>query len=336
MSVWKYIRRRAIEYFIAWYVAISLDFILPRLLPIDPVKIMVSRIMSAGTGYMTPQALQELVNRIEAMFGLNQPLYMQYLLFIWNALHLNLGISVWLFGTPVSYIILRALPYDIILLVPAILLSWYVGNKLGAYLGFDKRGALTDKVALPTFYALNNAPFFWFALLLVMLFSAYLHIFPPTGTPYSKAPSLTWSYISDLLWHMALPFLTLFVVSLGGWAIGMRQNMLGEVRSNYMAYGEALGLTRSTLRRYAYKNAILPQITGLAITLGYIVAGNSVLEFTFQYPGVGLILGNAIGNYDYFLIQGVFFFVVTMIIIANFLIEIIYAFIDPRIRAVVS
>ncbi len=336
MSIWKYIRRRAIEYFIAWYIAVSLDFILPRLLPIDPVKVMISRIVSAGGGYLTPDALQALVNRIEEMFGYNKPLYMQYLLFIWNALHLNLGVSVWLFGTPVSDIILRALPYDIILLVPAILLSWYAGNKLGAYLGFDKRGTLTDKAALPAFYALNNAPFFWFALILVMLFSAYIHLFPPTGTPYSKVPSLTWSYISDLLWHMALPFLALFVVSLGGWAIGMRQNMLSEVRSNYMAYGEALGLMRSALRRYAYKNAILPQITGLAITMGYIVAGNAVLEFTFQYPGVGLILGNAIGNYDYFLIQGIFFFVVTMIIIANFLIEIIYAFIDPRIRAVVS
>lgn len=336
MSVWKYIRRRAIEYFIAWYIAVSLDFILPRLLPIDPVRVMITRITSAGGAYMTPEALQTLVNRIEEMFGYNQPLYMQYLLFIWNALHLNLGISVYLFGTPVSYIILRALPYDIILLVPAILLSWYVGNKLGAYLGFDKRGTLTDKVALPAFYTLSNAPFFWFALLLVMIFSAYLRIFPPTGTPYSKIPSLTWSYISDLLLHMTLPLLALFVVSLGSWAIGMRQNMLGEVRSNYMAYGEALGLTRGILRRYAYKNAILPQITGLAITLGYIVAGNSVLEFTFQYPGVGLLLGNAIYNYDYFLIQGIFFFVVTMVIVANFLIEIIYAFIDPRIRAAVS
>lgn len=336
MSIWRFIGRKAIEYIATWYFAVSLDFILPRLLPIDPVKVMVSRILSAGTGYMTPQALQNLVDQIEGMFGLNEPLHMQYLKFIWNALHLNLGISVWLFGTPVAEIILRALPYDVILLVPAILLSWYIGNKFGAYLGFDKRRTATDKAMLPALYALNNVPFFWFALLLILIFASMIPIFPPTGTPYSKIPSLTWSYVGDLLWHMALPFIALFVVSLGGWAIGMRQNMLNEVRSNYVLYGEALGLSRGILRRYTYRNAVLPQITGLAISLGSIVAGNAVLEFTFQYPGVGLILGNAIGNYDYFLIQGVFFFVVTMLLIMNFIIDVAYAFIDPRIRAAVS
>ncbi|MEZ0248642.1 MAG: ABC transporter permease [Thermoproteus sp.] len=342
MSIWKYIGRRALEYLITWYVAVSLAFILPHLLPIDPVKLMIQRLISTASSsggggiVVTSQAMQELAHRLEVMFGVDKPLYMQYLLFIWNALHLNFGVSIWLLGTPVSQIILRVLPYDIILLVPAVILSWYVGNKLGAYLGFDKRGTKTDKASLPALYALNNAPYFWFALLLMMIFASYLHIFPPTGTPYSQLPSLTWSYVSDLLWHMALPFLSLFAVSLGGWAIGMRQNMLNEVRSNYAVYGEALGLTKGVLRRYTYHNAILPQITGLAINLGYIVAGNAVLEFTFQYPGIGMILGNAIYNYDYFLMQGIFFFVVTMVLIANFIIEVVYTVIDPRIRASVS
>jgi peptide/nickel transport system permease protein len=337
MSIWRYIRRKGIEYVITWYVALTLAFILPRLLPIDPIKIMVQRILSTGSGYIPPSALQALAQQIEAMFGVNKPLWEQYLLFVWNALHLNFGISVWLFGTPVSEIILRALPYDIVLLVPAVLLSWYVGNAIGAWLGFNKRNTATDKAILPIFYALNNAPYFWFALILMWLFASILPIFPATGSSYSMPHfSWTWAYISDFLRHLALPFLSLFIVSLGGWAIGMRQNMLNEVRSNYMTYGESLGIHRGILRRYAYRNAILPQITGLALSLGGVVGGNATLEFTFQYPGIGLVMGNALGNYDYFLMSGVFFFIITVLLIMNFIVDMAYAFIDPRIRAGVT
>ena len=263
-------------------------------------------------------------------FGLDVPIWQQYLNF-WNALfHGDLGISVYLFPQPVIKIIMRAVPYDIFLLLPAILLSWIAGNKFGA---FAARTKWLDNTVLPLGYILTATPYMWLGILLAWVFGLVLGIFPISGAySLAMAPHFSWIFIWSALRHWFLPFASLFLVMFGGWAIGMRNMIIYELEADYSHYLEALGAPRKLVRKYAFRNAILPQITGLALQLGVIVAGALVTEIVFSYPGIGYLILAAIQNQDYFLIQGCFLFIIVGVLLANFAIDIIYVIVDPRTR----
>jgi peptide/nickel transport system permease protein len=265
-------------------------------------------------------------------FGLDLPIWQQYLSF-WNALfHGDLGTSVYLFPKPVTEVIMEAVPYDIALLLPAILLSWFAGNKFGAFAARSKR---LDNTVLPVGYILTATPYMWLGILLAWVFGIVLHILPISGA-YSyaiKSVNLSsWTFISSFLQHWILPFASLFMVMFGGWAIGMRNMIIYELEADYSHYLEALGAPKSLIRNYAYRNAILPQLTGLALQLGVIVAGALSTEIVFSYPGIGFLILQAILNQDYFLLQGCFLFVIVGVLLANFIIDIAYVFVDPRTR----
>jgi len=264
-------------------------------------------------------------------FGLDLPMWRQYLNF-WNALfHGDLGTSVWLFPTPVLQVIARAVPYDIALLVPAILLSWWTGYKFGAFAARNKR---LDNTVLPIGYILTATPYMWLGILLAWALGIVLGWFPISGAySYALTPRFSWTFIKDALHHWFLPFASLFMVMFGGWAIGMRNMIIYELEAEYSHYLEALGAPRKLIRKYAYRNAILPQVTGLALQLGVIVAGALATEIVFSYPGIGYLILKAIENQDYFLLQGCFLFIIIGVLLANFIIDIVYVLVDPRTRA---
>ncbi len=322
----KYFGRKILIYLLTFFLAVTIDWMIPRFMPGDPVRNMLTRV-SVNTN---ASAIQMMYDYYSHLFGLDLPLWQQYLNF-WNSLlRGDLGISTYLFPTPVTKVLLRAVPYDVFLLVPSVLLSWYAGNKFGA---FAARSKWLDNTMSPLSYILTATPYMWLGILLAWFFGIVLGIFPIAGAySFSMRPNLSWTFIGSVLHHWFLPFISIFLVEFGGQAIGMRNMIIYELEADYSHYLGALGAPRNLIRNYAFRNAILPQITGLALKLGVIVAGALVTEVVFSYPGIGYLLLAAIQNQDYFLIQGCFLFIIIGVLLANFIIDIIYILIDPRTR----
>jgi len=322
----QYLVKKLIIYSVTFFLAVTLDWAIPRFMPGNPVQMLAARMAMRSSNTQT-EGLLEYYTR---SFGLNLPLWRQYINF-WKALlHGNLGISISLFPEPVVEVIKKAVPYDILLLLPTILLSWFAGNKFGAFAARSKR---LDNTLLPAAYVLSATPYMWLAMLLAWVLGVDLGIFPIAGGyGFGWQPHLSWGFIGDLLWHWFLPFTSMFLVQFGSSAIGMRNMIIYELESDYSHYLEALGAPRKLVRRYAFRNALLPQITGLALSLGSIVTGAVATEIVFAYPGTGHIILQAIQNQDYPLIQGCFLFIIIGILLASFAIDILYVVVDPRTR----
>lgn len=320
----RYLARKLMIYLVTFFVAVTIDWAIPRFMPGDPVEGLLSRMQAQ------PGSAQALTGFYTKAFGLDVPIWKQYLNF-WAALfHGDLGLSIANFPTPVWELIRGALPYTISLLVPAILLSFWAGNKVGALAA--RRKAL-DNTVLPLSYVLTATPQMWLGIVLAWVFATTLSIFPVTAAyDLSIQPSWSIEFVKSYLHHWVLPFSALFLVAFGGWAIGMRNMIIYELEADYSNYLAALGAPTRLIRRYAYRNALLPQITGLALALGAVVAGAIVVEIVFSYPGLGSLTLSALQNRDYFLIQGIFLFLIIGVLLANFIIDIAYVFIDPRTR----
>ncbi len=319
-----YFARKLLIYLFTFVLAVSIDWAIPRFMPGNPVEGLLDRM------HARPESAQALSGFYTKSFGLDVPIWKQYLNF-WAALfHGDLGRSVLQFPRPVSTIILQAVPYTLALLVPAILLSWYAGNKVGALAA--RRRAL-DNTVLPASYILTATPYMWLAIVLAYIFGSVWQIFPISDA-YSPGlnPSWSWEFTRSFLDHWFLPFASLFLVAFGGWAIGMRNMIIYELEADYSHYLEALGAPSRLVRRYAFRNAMLPQLTGLALALGVIIGGALVTEVVFNYPGLGRLTLSAIQNRDYFLLQGIFLFIVIGVLIANFIVDIVYVVVDPRTR----
>jgi peptide/nickel transport system permease protein len=322
--VGRYLARKLTFYVLTFVVAVTVDWAIPRFMPGDPIQGLISRMQAQ------PGSQEALTGYYTSAFGLDVPWYEQYLNF-WQGLFAgDLGTSVWQYPRPVSSLILHAVPYTLALLVPAIVLSFILGNKLGA---LAARRKVLDNTVLPASYLLTATPYMWLAIMLAYVFASVLGMFPLSGAyDYSLQPAWTLEFIRSFLAHWWLPFLSLFLVSLGGWAIGMRNMIIYELEADYSQYLASLGAPRRLVRRYAYRNAILPQITGLALALGAVVAGALVTEVVFTYPGLGSMTLTAIQNRDYFLLQGIFIFIIVGVLIANFVVDLAYVVIDPRTR----
>jgi peptide/nickel transport system permease protein len=320
----RYLGRKLAIYAVTFVVAVTIDWAIPRLMPGDPIERLLSRMQAQ------PSSAEALSGYYTEAFGFDAPLWQQYLNF-WAALfHGDLGRSVAHFPTPVSELILGALPYTLALLIPAVLLSFWAGNKVGALAARRKR---LDNTVLPVSYALTATPQMWLGIVLVWVFASTLAWLPVSGA-YGLGLQPAWSleFGQSFLEHWILPFSALFLVAFGGWAIGMRNMIIYELEADYSNYLGSLGAPEGLVRRYAYRNALLPQITGLALALGAVVAGAIVVEIVFAYPGLGTLTLSAIQNRDYFLIQGIFLFIILGVLIANFVIDVAYVFIDPRTR----
>ncbi|MGO9078953.1 MAG: ABC transporter permease [Streptosporangiaceae bacterium] len=320
----RYFTRKIITYALTFFVGATITWAIPHLMPGDPVQLYLSKFQVEPSGYSA------LYKTMSQAFGTNLPLWDQYLHFWDGLVHGNLGVSIYDFPARVTTLIWGAVPYTLALLVPAITLSYIAGNRFGAMAA--RRKAL-DNTVLPLGYLFQATPYPWLALAMPFLFGAVWHLFPISGGyDESLLPSWSWTFFVSLLYHWFLPFLTVFLVSFGGWAIGMRNLVIYELENDSSRYMRALGGTERVIRRYAYRSASLPQLSGLALALGVVIGGNIVAEIAFHYPGLGLLIYNAIVDEDFFLLQGIFIFIVVGVLIANFVIDIIYLVVDPRTR----
>jgi peptide/nickel transport system permease protein len=293
-------------------------------MPGDPIDGLIARFQADST------AAPELHGYFTESFGLDQPLWEQYLTFWRGLLQGDLGPSIAYVGSSVSGLIWAALPYTLALLVPAIVLSYITGNRVGA---MAARRKSLDNSVLPLSYVLSATPYMWLALVLAYVLAFKWNVFPVSGAyDFSLQPAWTWEFTRSFLTHWFLPFLALYLVAFGGWAIGMRNLIIYELEADYANYLQALGAPNRLVRKYAYGNAVLPQMTGLALALGVIVGGALVTEIVFGYPGVGTLLLTAIQNRDYFLLQGIFLLIIVGVLIANFVVDIAYVIVDPRTR----
>jgi peptide/nickel transport system permease protein len=321
----RYFGRKLLIYALTFFIAVTINWMIPRFMPGNPVDIMISRAGLRG------DSVNLMYTYYMDAFGLNLPIWQQYLNFWIAIFHGDLGVSISLFPTPVLQVIQQALPYDIALLLPSIVLSWFAGNRFGA---IAARNKILDNTLLPIGYTLTAVPYMWLGILLAWVFCIVIRIFPlGGGYSFAMQPSFTFKFFSSLVEHWFLPFISLFLVQFGGWAIGMRNLIIYELEADYSHYLEALGAPRRLIRNYAFNNAVLPQITGVALQLGVIVTGALATEVVFAYPGIGYLILQAIHNQDYFLLQGCFLFVVIGVLLANFIVDIAYVIVDPRTRA---
>ena len=324
-----YVIRRLGMYVLTVWLGSTIIFIIPRLVPGDPVAAMVSR-MSQSAGRVENSA--EIINAWRARFGLDAPVPIQYLNYLRNGLTLDMGYSLAHFPASVRDMIAQAIPWTIGLLALATIISFTLGNIIGALLAWGPTPAWVKRL-LPLSLTFTSIPFFMLAILLVYLFGYGLRILPASAG-YGRDLDVSWNleFILSVGQHAILPALSIVVASMGYWALGMRGMMITNAGEDYIILARAKGLSPARLFfRYAMRNAVLPQVTALALTLGSIVGGSTLVEYIFAYPGMGYLLYQAIVTNDYSLIQGIVFILILATATAVLLIDLLYPLIDPRI-----
>jgi peptide/nickel transport system permease protein len=326
-----YLIRRVGAFLVTIFLAATLNFIIPRLTPQDPIAAMMDMMASRGS---TVADSTQIMAQYRQQFGLDKPLLIQYVDYMKNLfLHADMGYSISYFPAKVTDVILGALPWTLGLLLIANLFAFIIGNLLGAL-------AIWPKTSKPLRYAiyglmpLSAIPYYLLALMLLYLLAFLVPLFPlGGGLTVGRSQSLNWETIVDIARHAALPALSIALSLIGFWALSMRGSMALVLGEDYLTYGRTRGLKdRHLFARYAMRNALLPQVTAFAIDLGKIVSGALLAEIIFSYPGVGLTLFNALRTADYFVIQGVVFFVILGVALATLIVDLIYPVLDPRIR----
>ncbi len=320
-----FLRRAAFYLFTAW-AAITINFFLPRMMKGDPV----SAYLQKNQGKISPDAIDSL----RTLFGLDsgKSLLQQYIDYWGLIFSGDLGRSFSKGLAPVTDVIASAIPWTIGLVGIATILSFFLGTSIGAIIGW-RRGSKADFV-VPAATFFSTVPYFWMGLIAIAVFSSKLGWFPASHA-YDKSSHPAWNldFIGDVLLHGTLPALTIVVASLGGWILGMRNMMVTVLDEDYVTVAQAKGLSpRRVLVHYAARNAVLPQLSSFALSLGFIVSGTLVMELVFSYPGVGKLLLDATTAKDYPLMQGLFLVITLAVLVANILADIAYAALDPRTR----
>ncbi len=323
----RFVVRRFGFLLVALWAALTLNFFIPRLMPGNPAESMMARFH----GHVNPSALHAL----EVAFGVNthQSLISAYFEYVVNTLQGNLGISISYFPIPVSTMIMRALPWSLGLVGISTVLGFIVGTVLGAVAAWRRGGAL-DSVLPPVFIVVSAFPYFWVGLLSIWLFALTLNWFPILGGySVTATEAWNWPFILDVLRHAVLPGFTILITSIGGWILTMRNNMITVVAEDYVKMARAKGLKpRRVLWQYAGRNAMLPNLTGFAMSLGFVISGAILVEYVFNYPGVGFMLLQAVQNEDYPLMQALFLLITVAVLLAIFVSDIVTAILDPRTR----
>ena len=324
-----YVLRRFGMFLLTIWIAGTIIFIVPRLAPGDPVTAMVGR-MQQQAGRVENAA--EIIEIWRERFGLNDPLPVQYIRFLGNAVSLDFGYSLYGFPTTVNWMIARALPWTIGLLSIATFLSFLIGNLAGALLAWARTPRLL-KLVIPMTMVFTSVPALLLGILLVYLLAFNTRLFPYSGSYGSgMRESFSLEFIGSVIYHGILPALSIILVGFGYWALGMRGMMITTEGEDYMILAEAKGLNPfRILTRYSVRNAILPQVTALALSMGTLVTGAVLVEYVFNYRGMGGLLYTAIINQDYSVIEGTVFVLILSTATAVFIIDMIYPLIDPRI-----
>ncbi|MFX1282980.1 MAG: ABC transporter permease [Promethearchaeota archaeon] len=304
----KFFIKKAVFYLIALFIALTIAFIIPRLM------------VDTNDFYMI------------YFFELYKPIEEQYLSFWLNLIQLDLGPSISYYPMRVSEVIIHPLFYSLVLAIPILFISFFLGNWIGSKSAYLKGRA--NEMTYFILLILRSAPFYWLGLIIFVYFVVGNNILlshPGASSP-QMIPGFRLDYFIDLLRHYLAPFITLLLVHAGSWAVGMRAMTLHEIDSSYISYAGHLGFRKKTLRKYAQRNAILPQFTLLNLRLNELIGETLIVEYVFLWPGIGNLYLKAIYARDYPLIMGVTIVILIIAILGNFLIDITYGFIDPRIK----
>ena len=327
-----YVLPRIGQYLMVIFVGITVTFIIPRLSPSDPVQNQINRLMTTGVNFNQAE-MEDFRKSLTSLYGLEGSPWEQYL-DLWRRLFKgDLGRSLSSFPTPVMVLINRSLPWTLGLLLSATIISWILGNLFGGLASYYPKNKLLGAFDVLS-QAVRPIPYYILALLLVIFFAYLLQIFPIRGAyPMGMRPSRTLKFAITVLYHSVLPALSLVIGGIGGWFIGMKALTSNIISEDYVVYAETTGLKeRKILFGYVMRNAMLPQITGLALSLGMIFNGAMILEVIFTYPGLGLMAYQAILRTDYTLIMGITLFSIIGVSTAALILDLIYPLFDPRVR----
>jgi peptide/nickel transport system permease protein len=325
-----YLVKRVGTFVLILWLAGTVNFFLPRLGGQDPVRAQLGA--QAAMGGASQRGMNEIIAEYDRRYGLDKPLIEQYFTYLNDTLHLEFNFSMAAYPTKVMDIVWRSLPWTITLLGVTTLLAWCIGTFLGALLAQQNAPRILRFILAPIL-TLSAIPFFLLGLLLIYLLGFQLKWFPLAGG-YDQGllPAFDLKIILNMVYHSILPALSIILASIGFWTLGMRGVMVSTQGEDYLLFAEAKGLKgRTVFLRYAIRNALLPQLTALALALGNIVSGAVLVEVIFQYPGVGTLLYQSIRNSDYFMIQGIVFIIIVAIGFATFILDLIYPLLDPRI-----
>jgi peptide/nickel transport system permease protein len=321
-----YLLRRAGFYALAAWVALTLNFVLPRMMPGDPTAVLLARF----TGQLEPQAIESM----REAFGLTDaPMWQQYLTYVVHVFQGDLGTSIAYFPAPVSEVVATGLSWTLVLAGGALVVSFALGTLLGAASAWW-RGGWLDSLAPPILAFLSAFPYFWMAMAALWLFGFQLGWFPVRHAYGADvSPGWSWAFLYSASVHAILPALTMVVASLSGWLLGMRNVMIGVLDEDYVRYGLARGLDRRrVLVHYAARNALLPNLTSFGMALGFVLSGALLTEIVFSYPGQGYLLLQAVQTQDYPLMQGLFLTITVAVLAANWLVDLVTVLLDPRTR----
>lgn len=325
----KYFRRKLFWFFITFIFAFILNFILPRLMPGDPVAVITQRVT---TGMQSQSGVQRVYEEYARLFGTDRPMHEQFILYVRNMFQGDMGTSFSQYPRPVADVIASSIWWTIGLQFPAIIVGWLIGNILGALAAYTRKGF--DKVLMPISIFISNFPAFGMAVILLVVFGITLKWFPTSGGyGYDLIPNFSLDFFWSVFIHYQLPFWSIVLISIGGQAIGMRSMSIYELNADYVKYARFLGIKDRKIIGYVFRNAMLPQVTGLALSVGTMVGGALVAEIIFSYPGLGTTLLRAVMGQDYPLISASTLIITIMVLVATFLVEIFYGVIDPRIKA---
>ena len=325
------IGRRIVMVVAVVWAAATLNFFIPRIAPKNPIAEKLTQL--AGTSGVDPTKIQEMSQAFGARFGLDQPLLTQYLRYIGDMARFDFGQSITKYPARVSDLIGEALPWTLGLMITTTLLAFLIGTLLGAAAGWYRNSALLSVVS-PIIMVFSAIPFYLLGLVLIYIFASRLGWFPVSGGyGLTSVPEWSWDFAVEVLQHATLPALSILIASVGTWAIGMRGMMVTVQGEDYMTFAEAKGLKPSRLfYRYGMRNALLPQVTALALYFGQIVTGAVLVEIVFAYPGLGSLLLDSIKLFDFPTIYGIVFILTLTVALSMLLVDLLYPLLDPRAR----
>lgn len=328
----RYIIRRILQFFLIVFIANSLTFLIPRLVPGDPI---VEFLNNQQLLFNNPD-FDNFVASYKEKFGVNQPLWRQYVNFWLNVLRGDFGYSITAFPETVWHRITFALPWTVGLVSVGTLLAFLVGTSLGALLGWPDAPQFFQYL-VPILMVIGGIPFWLFSFAIIWVFAVELQILPPAGgidmlEVLMNGGTLK-AYVINIIQHAILPIGVFILFGIGGWGLSMRANLIMTLGEDYIMFAHAKGLPEGRIfLRYGVRNALLPVITALAMAIGGIISGSTILERTFSYPGVGGIVGAAISQRDFFVISGAAFFMILSSALAMLAVDLVYPLIDPRVR----
>ena len=325
----RYLLRRLGFFVLTLWAAVTVNFLIPRLMPGDPASAMMARFH----GRVNPAAMHSL----EVAFGVNtsQGLWSQYVTYLHNTVTGNFGTSLTYFPLSVSTEIRQALPWTLGLIGVATVMAFVVGTFIGTVSGW-RRGGVVDSVVPPVFVVTSALPYFWVGMMLILVFSVMTNGALPNDGAYEvgAVPTFSWAFGYDVVRHALLPAAAILITSIGGWILTMRNNMVTVLAEDYVRMGRAKGLSdREIMYQYAARNALLPNLAGFAMSLGFVVSGAILVEYVFNYPGLGYMLLNAVNNLDYPLMQALFLMITVAVLVAVLICDILTAWLDPRARS---